>query len=254
MKKYQFLTASFLISTPILADIVLQHQPGTFFNSSDMKQIKEQIRNGEDTIVLKDGTHLSSKITKFPELKFNFGTFPVSISDVAAVAISISKTGSEKIQVITGEGFNFVCDIPEEKVDIIQYFPSIEKPTHTTNQQIDLHTINYILFKERQASLSSRPQKLYRLEFKNGDQIPVVIKQENIELSNGWHDFTLPAKDIIDLNFDGGIYGVVRDSDGTEKEIDFTFVKEKYFRVQVAKSVQTLGIPWDYILNIHLEA
>ncbi|NGX42895.1 MAG: Chromosome partition protein Smc [Chlamydiae bacterium] len=248
MIRYYVLAMSCFLSMQLSADTLLSHTAGSFFTPCDLDNIQNSALD-EDIIILNDGVQLKGKVPKLPQLQFLFGLFPLNINDAIAIAFS-KKDEQTKMQIITHDEYSFVCDIPEEMITLVQYYPSREDATHSVRQEIDPHTINYILFKERGGTSYPDPERLYTLELKNGDQLPIVIKEEKIQLSNGWRDFNLSSNKIVKLTFDNGLYGVLNGEDNKEEELDLSFVKDRYLHIQIAKTPQTLGISWDQIYQI----
>ncbi len=234
--------AGLLISTPLTADQVINHKSGTFFTKGEMETIFQHVKEGEDLIVLYDGTVLKGKVPQLPLIPFKIGKIPLQLNDALAIAFS-NDSEKDKIQIITRDGYLFVVDMPSEKIGLL--LPNMKK-------ELDPRAVSHILFAQRQASTTPRPSRLHTLQLNNGDQIPVVIAEDTIRLSNGWEDISLKPEEIIDLSFDGGLYGTVYQN-GKEKELDFSFVKDPYLHVQVVKSSQVVGIPWNQLISIKKE-
>ncbi|NGX42252.1 MAG: Chromosome partition protein Smc [Chlamydiae bacterium] len=249
MIRYHFLAASILLSTTFSAETLLSHQAGTFFTSTDLGEIHQRAQKDEDFVVLSDGIELTGEIQTLPPLRYSFGTLPIDINDVAAIAFSVEE-GRGKMQVVTQDDYSFVCDVPKETIRLVQYFPSRENYTRTINHEVNPKTISHIFFRGRGESTHFEPRKLYVLGLNNGDQLPVVIRDERLHLSNGWRDFILHTDRIIDVSFDGGLYGRLDGEKGGEEELDYSFVRGRFLHIQVAKTPQILGIPWDHVQNI----
>lgn len=197
-----------------------------------------------DKIVLNDGTQLTGKIITLPPLQFLFGQLPMNINDAASVAFVPSRERT-KMQVITWDGYSFTCDVPSEKIGLIQYSPS-----QTLHHDIEPLTINYILFKKRDHTVTPRPQQLYSLELKNGDIIPVVFVEEVIQLSNGWREYTLKTEEIVDIYYDGKLHGTVESHFGKVQELGDAFLKERHLHIKIPKGSQKLSLPWDQIRRV----
>ena len=168
MIRYPILAASLLISVSLSAQSGLPHNAGTFFSFSDYEDIQQRALEDEDLIVLTDGTQLKGKVAKLPQLRFSFGQFPLNMDEVAAIAVS--KKGTQtKMQVVTREEYSFVCNVPDEMIELAQSYPSQQNFIHAAKQEIDPHTINYVLLKRRNSDFSPKSYRLFTLELKNGD-------------------------------------------------------------------------------------
>lgn len=249
MKHRPLLCASLLLAAPLTADEVISHQSGAFFNQSEMKEILNRLHADEDVIVLHDGTRLAGKVPQLPEIPFAFGPFPLKLPDVAAIAFSESG-GKTKIQLITHDGYSYISEITSEHLPFIQYFPNVKNPKRTENKQIEIDAVSHILLTRHSYAAQPKPSRVYVLELNNGNHFPVLIAEEIIELSNGWETFSIRPEEIVDLNFDGGLYGTVQDRRGQEKELDFSFVSDRHLRVRVLNTTQTIGIPWSEVYGI----
>ncbi len=249
MRSYPFLAASFILSSPLSVDAVLNHQPGTFLSSSDLESLKDLVLKGEDVIVLRDGTQLKGSIQDLPQLNFKYGNFPLNIQDIAFLAFS-SKGGTPKMQVVSREGYVYVCDLPAERIGLVQYFPSPSSRAHKVCQEIEPRTISHVILQERDSKRAPLPRNHFALELKNGDQMPVIILDREIAISNGWSDFPIKTQDLVDISYDGGISGIIRDSEGSEKEMGLVFVKGKELKVQLSQGNKRLEIPWSQVARI----
>ncbi len=249
MKRHHLLFASLLLSAPLSADELIQHKSRTFFTDSELEQVLQNVRAGDDLIVLSDGTRLSGKVPDLPEVPFKFGKFPLKVNDLSAIAFS-EKGGKTKLQLITQDGYRFVTELGDQPIPLIQYYPSSLKPTQMTRKEIDPKTISYILLQRDRPAAQSKPSQLYMIELNNEDQIPAMIVEESIQLSNGWKEFSIRPDEIVDVSFDGGLYGTLCDRRGRKRELDYAFVKDQFIRVQIYNASQTRGIPWSEVFAI----
>lgn len=249
MKHRPLFCASLLLAAPLTADEVINHQSGAFFNQSEMREILNRIHADEDFIILRDGTRLAGKVPELPEIRFSFGPFPLKLHDVAAIAFS-DAGGKTKIQLITHDGHSYVSEVSSDSVPFIQYFPSMKNPKRTENKKIEIDSISHILLNRDSYAAQPKPSRVHVLELNNGHHFPVLIAEEKIQLSNGWEAFAIRPEEIVDVNFDGGLYGTVRGPGGKEKELDFSFVSDRHLRVRVLNSSQTIGIPWSEVYGI----
>lgn len=253
MKQHHLLFASLLLSAPLSADELIQHKSRTFFNNSELENVLQNVQVGDDLIVLSDGTRLTGKVPNLPDIPFKFGKFPLKIKDVAAVSFS-DRSENTKVQIITHDGYRFVAEVTDQNFPLIQYYPSSTHPTRMTRRELDSKQISYILIRGNSQAVSAKPSHLHVLELNNGDQIPVLIAEESIQLSNGWKEFSINPNEIVDVSFDGGLYGTLSDQRGRKRELDYAFVKDQYIRVQIFNSQQTRGIPWSEVFAIRKQA
>jgi len=249
MNHRHLLWMSILLAAPMNADEVIHHKPGEYFTQTEIKEILQRLDSEEDLLVFKDGTPLKGKVVELPKVNFSFGQFPLNVQDIAAIAFS-DVNGKTKIQMVTHEGYSFVAGTSENSLPFIQYFPSIKDPKRTHHHSIELGSVSYILLNRDSYAPEPKPSRLHLLELSNGDRFPVLIAEEEISLSNGWEKFSLRPDALLDVNFDGGLYGTVMNRTGGEKELGFSFVTDSHLRVKIYKSPQTVGIPWGEVYAI----
>ncbi len=91
---------------------------------------------------------------------------------------------------------------------------------------------------------------IHMLELNDGNRFLVSIAEEEISLSNGWKTFSVLPDALLDVHFDGGLYGTVCDRDGNKSELDFSFINGNHLKVKVLRSSQTFDIPWSEVSAI----
>lgn len=114
--------------------------------SCKLKKIRECARNDEDVVILQDGTQIIGQISHFPTIKFKDGEKVLNPDDFLCIEVGLHQ-GKVKMQLVSSEGKGFLCDLPEERFSIVQYFPSLKNPTHRLTQEISAQTISQIIFR-----------------------------------------------------------------------------------------------------------
>ena len=244
-RRYKLLSLLFLSISILGANDGLKRSDDSFFTSDELTTIKSANARIADIIVLKDGTRLEGRVTKLPDSVLKFGEIAFDPNDVFAVSFSQSK-----MQVITQEGYQFIGDFTNDLIAFSQYFPSIETPVNTLHQTIDPQKIAYILIATKKTG-DREPIGLYfTVQFKNGNVLPVHILDKSFQLSNGWNEYDLFVKRIIDINFDKVISGTVLDDEGQRRKLESSIVKDKFLHLQIVKSEKNIGVTWDEVSAI----
>lgn len=252
MKTFQLLAIGLLLNSGSKIEAYIL-QPDTLLTVTDSDQFLLSTERNIDTIVLRDGTQLTGKLHNVPLIKFKDINLTVTMNDADSLFMS-PLAQVPKMRFITPEGFSFVCDIPTERIKLIQFFPSEQTPTHTTTQEIEPHTIHHILFATKGAGFPPlRNSHGYIVELNNGDEIPVELKDEEIEVTNGWKSFGLKTSDIVHLTNEGGLYGTINNPLKGQSELDVVLIKDSHLKVEPAKTGKTILIPWEVISSIRLD-
>ncbi len=91
---------------------------------------------------------------------------------------------------------------------------------------------------------------IHNLEMNNGRSIPVILTEEKIFLNDGWNDFSIEGSELLDVKFDGGLYGKIMDSQKNEKDLEFSTVKDLVFNAVDPSNQEKLIFRWSEIFSI----
>ncbi len=219
---------------------------------------KQKAQNG-DLLVLRDGRKVSGRLEKIPDLHYPFGTVSFHVGEVASVTFGLVD-GHPKMQVITRNGENFVGDLPQEKVLFSRKVPvargdrSVRGDTNNVRYvltEIDPYDVNSLVLKNQQLSEVHAQNRFYHLSLRNGDQLAVTLEAEDIQLTDGWQDLSIPSNKLVDVQFNGGLQGSIEGEVGDE-HLGFNFVKNPTLGLRIINQGNTVRIPWDQIAELRL--
>ncbi len=238
------LTACFLtIGANAYSEVGPPKNLGMLFSYSTWSRLQDQAKSRNDIVVLSDGSHLYGQLENLPVLHYAFGDITFHDGELTTIAIAHEGTHS-KIQCITLDGQNFISDIPKEPFIFLELTPLAQRV------KIDPRDISVIMLRENKDFHSTKNPKLVSLEFKNGNQLPVVLVGDTIHLSDGRQEFHICCNNLRELSFMGGIVGWTEDEKKELKRIGFSFVKDKYVAFYIPKTQQTVKFPWDQIATL----
>ena len=222
--------------------------------AEEWEEIGDPSHFRDDLIILRDGSRIEGKIQSVPPLIYSFTKVSFELEEMAAVAVSPS-TG--KIQYVTRNGQNFIGKIPryqwkvDERIDNASTGKGSKFLKKTSYQEkiVDPKEINFVFFKQRGLSRSLVHEKFMSVLLDGGDRFPVIADTHVIRLTDGWKDFDIRTDDIRELWYNGGLQGYLS-GEGMDRELPFSFVKDRYFPIRLAKNNQKFKIPWKKIDRI----
>lgn len=193
----------------------------------------------EDQVIFRDADKACGEMVSIPSLSYQFGDISFKIKDLSLI---IFAPDNNKVQYVTHDGSSFVGSVPKEGAGDFKF--SLEMDGLYVSQALDPSRTKYIILREREARLSP-VNKLYTIELQNGDHMAVQLDSAPIRLSDGKQEFQLSPDEVIDLCFNGGLYG-----DTSKGKLGFSFLKDKYLEVHVGWGNQTLRLPWEQISHV----
>lgn len=214
--------------------------------ADDLKEnlatIYEEKNQGEEVVIsLKDGNIACGRLSRIPSIHYPFWDLSFKTSELSGIIFH--GENNQKVQYITSDGQNFIADAPNEKFKLSE--------NHFKKNQfreLDSDEIAFILFRNKENYFPYK--NLFSLELYNGDIFPVYIESDSIEVMNGKKNSIIKINELLELNFNGGVYGY-KGTKVSPKRIDFSFAKEKFLTVHVQKNSQTVKLPWNLIASIH---
>lgn len=232
--------AASLISCIALQALEKAEPPkGLWLSSQDWQELRASAHCKEDQVIYIDGQKECGEVVNVPSLVYKFGDIAFKIKDLSLI---IFAPENNKVQYITHDGSSFVGSLPKEPSQSVKF--SVETEGLHLDQAIDPSRTKYIILKEREARLNPK-NKLYNIELQNGDHLSVQLDGAPIKLSDGHREFHLTPDEVIDLCFNGGLYGST-----SKGRLGFSFLKDKYLEVHVAWGKQTLRLPWEQISHL----
>ncbi len=156
------------------------------------------------------------------------------------------------MQVVTQNGENFIGDLPQEKILFSRRVPVANGERESVRYvltEIDPEDINTLVLRNRVPSDSGG--RFYHLTLRTGDHLAVILDPEEIHLSDGWRDISIPSNRIVDVQFNGGLQGSIEGPIGDE-HLGFNFVKSPTIGLRVVNQENSVRIPWDQIAEIRV--
>lgn len=206
-----------------------------------------------DMVVHRDGTKVFGRIEALPPIQYAFGAVSFRVDEVAAVAFHSKE---EKVEYVTRSGQKFIGSLkrrpwPFQKQVIkeVKLGPFMRDQVSYQPGTIDPDEVNFILFKQRGDPVSFIGDRYHKLVLRGGDQFPVIVATTEINLSDGWKDFTIRPKRISDVLFNGGLQGYLK-GEGFDQKLPFSFVRDHFLDVRLAKNGEVLRIPWENIERV----
>lgn len=236
------------LAAPLHSELPLEGQfpkaPNALF-SFDEWQCCSQLATDDDIVFMKDGSLCRGRLEALPPIAYSFGSLSFLPEEIALVSF-IEHSQQLKVQYITKEGEDFVGSFGAEGVAFMEK----REGSAPLLRRLDPRQIQTVLVRKRQTDDAVGNTRLFSLEFKNGDRLPITPASESILLTNGRQDYALRVQDLIDISYNGGVQGIVKDDTLGIKRLDYSLVKDKYFTVQLTRKGDTLKLPWDKIAAI----
>lgn len=225
--------------TTILAGALVTAQADEVSHRSVFAYSKEmglsgQLRAVHDIVILKDGSYLQGKLSSVPVLKFSFG--PVNFTPDEISLIATTDGPDRKIKIKTRSGETYVGSSQSNAVAF-------------AGTQLDLDQVDCILVKSRgQRELQFSGERLH-VTLQSGDQFPVEIADRYIELSDGWSQKRIDRSQVIDLFFNGGLFGTIKEN-REEIDLPLSFVKQQSIRFVAPLVNHHIQVPWKQIVRL----
>ncbi len=222
--------------------------------SNQWRDFNSQKTNAGDVLVLRDGRKVNGRLERVPDLHFPFGNVTFNVNDVASVTFGLTN-GVPKMQVVTQNGENFIGDLPQERILFSRRVPIANGERNGQGDsryiltEIDPEDISTLVLKSRATNESNG--RFYHLTLRTGDHLAVILDPEEIHLSDGWRDISIPSNRIVDVQFNGGLQGAIEGPVGDE-HLGFNFVKSSTIGLRIVNQENSVRIPWDQIAEIRV--
>lgn len=211
---------------------------------------RQEVYDG-DVVILSDGQRLVGRLQQIPSIDYSFGSVDFEPDEVASLSFG-RVHGLPKMQVITREGYNFIGNMPKGQ---LQFEEDVEDPTSgkysSVKRPLDPYDVNYVVLEPSQEP-SGHQEKFFHVSLKNGDEVSVLLSNEAIHLTDGWHDQDIPSDSLSRVCFNGGLHGYYEGQEGDET-LGFAFVKDSHLNMRLAKDQNLLRMPWTQIDSVHVD-
>lgn len=235
------------LSSPLhAANIRDYYKPiGDVFTYEEWKRAQQFADETDDVVLISNGPAIHGKFETLPFLSFSFGDLQLDPSSLALIAF-LDEGQQVRAQYISRQGESYVGRLKDNTV----VFQEKSSTGGYIGRVIDPRTIDAIVLAPRNDTPVVENQKLYSVELKNGDILPIAPAVDVINLTDGRKDTALPVSDIVEVTYNGGLQGLVNDGNGGTKDLGFSLVKDKYFCFHLASKEQTLKMPWENVAAI----
>lgn len=250
----------FCFSAEVLsARVKYTKPPGRTFTfcleEGDWEKIGNPKHLKEDLVVLRDGRRLWGRIHQIPPIRYPFAKVNFSCHEVAAVHF---KPDPKKplMQVLTRNGQNYIGAMSMEGIAFVEkqlVYSSTKKrakpKVHYIKSTLQPAEINFIFLKKRGKVKGLMGKNVFSFILNNGDRFPAMIEEPFIQLTDGWNEFAIRSKDIIDLQYRGGLQGRTK-GEALDEELSFSYVKNPVLSIRLAKNGQRIKLPWKEVSRI----
>lgn len=225
--------------TTILAGALVTAQADEVSHRSVFAYSKEmglsgQLRAVHDIVILKDGSYLQGKLSSVPVLKFSFGPANFTPDEISLIATTDGPDRKIKIKTRSGETY-----VGSSQSNAVAF----------AGTQLDLDQVDCILVKSRgQRELPFSGERLH-VSLQSGDHFPVEIADRYIELSDGWSQKRIDRSQVIDLFFNGGLFGTIKEN-REEIDLPLSFVKQQSIRFVAPIGNHHIQVPWKQIVRL----
>lgn len=235
---------------PLHASIA-SHPSGQIFTPTEWRRMGSYANGSGDLLVLHNGNRFCGEVQQIPEIAFSFGVVALAPEDVSLISF-VQVDGRPKIQVVTRDGQNYVGPYNAETISFIERKPAEGRSVTTQERQFALSDVNFIALQPRRRLSSDPIDRFYHLTLQSGDRVSVVLDREDLHLTDGWQERTIPSRQLVEASFNGGIQGTIEDEFG-EKELGFAFVKESSLGLRVPHCQDCVRMPWELVEHLKVD-
>lgn len=205
------------------------------FSPAEWGKLGRTERFRRDVVVFKDGSQYWVDVVQVPELHYPFAVVRFSLDEVAAVAFSTAGDHT-KMQVVTRNGQNYIGTVEGSEIDL-------------GAGSVPVSEVDTLVLKQRSCVGPLLHERFHSVVMVNGDRFPVMMDSYRIQLSDGVRDFSIKSEDIVDVQFRGGLHGYLR-GEALDRPLEYSYVRDEYLQVKLAKDDSRLRIPWAEIDRI----
>lgn len=248
---YRLLIDVVVLGSMALAPEVQENTPSASlsFQQWDAVLFPEDIR--KDVVQLKNGRKLYGELKSIPSLYYSFGQVPFDLSSVRGVEVW-SAGGKAKARYRDDQGLNYAGTLKDRHFLFVEQSSSLTEPASL--RKLPVHEVSEIFLynrKEPESQEDALSGRLYRLEWKNGDQLVFISCTPSLALQTRGKNKALPFDRIVKVRIDGGLYGDIREK-GVDKDLELSLLTHRYLTIYVPKLNQTLRIPWNDLAEIEV--
>lgn len=216
-----------------------------FISYEDWEEISTQFQGNKHQIVLKSGSKLVGTLVKLPALNYTFTSFDFDPQEILVIAAVQTPEGL-KLQYVTHSGQNYVATPSVDRFVYIASESDLSGNSKEIKKEIDPILVDYILLNHPSIPFAGYNGRLSSLEFQNSDQLPVILLNDAIAITDGWAEKSLKSSDLIQISFQGGLCAKVYKEERIV-DIDFSYIKEPFLSVQVERDKHHMKFPWSQI-------
>ena len=234
----KWVIASCLVATALSG---VEKGTSTWISKKDWEAFLSSKKCDTDAVLLHDGSDLCGQLEKIPTLSYSFANLTFTPSKIAFIALAETGQGV-KLQIVTRDGQNYLADLGKGKF----VFNVQESNGAYVKKEIDPKKVRLIVLKERETFTATPFSKISTIEMRNGDQIPALLQDEPLVLTDGWREITLKPSEIIELSFNGGVHGRILEG-GLPTELNFKFIQEPTLGFTIPQNGEKINLPWEKI-------
>lgn len=235
----------FALSTLLIGAVLTTHADATpqrsVFSYSKEVGLSGQLRAVQDLVILRDGSLLQGELSSVPSLKFTFGSVELPPEEISMLSTVEGVSPMLKIVMRSGEVY---AGTPEHFTVTF-----VEKQRGDVSVNLNLNEVDSILVKPRTKRENPFIMDSLHVSLRNGEQFPVQIADRYIELSDGWSVKRIERHQVVDLYFNGGLFGTIANDQG-EEELPLSFVKQQSIRFVAPVGNHHIQVPWKQIAQL----
>ncbi len=200
-----------------------------------------QVRILSDLAVFKDGTQIQGTLTGTPTLSFSFGSVNIPPKEIDLISTISSRPGYVLVKTVRGEAY--IGKAAGQKIVFREMGPKGHE-----ERSISLEKIAFVLMKPQDVPASH--SEALHLTLHNNETFPVLMVDPAIELTDGFSTKRIEPKKIIELSFNGGLYGRLMGKGAIPEELPLSFVKSPIVNIVTLDGKHSLRMPWTNIFKV----
>jgi hypothetical protein len=206
-----------------------------------------QLRAVQDILLLKGGHQMQGELKSTLSLSLPFGIKTFSLEEISLISASLTDVGKVSVRTCDGELYSGTA---QESYIIFSQSAREDGHTYDSNElSVPIREIDAILLKPRRTYSSDEFRTGLHVILQNGDIFPVMIADREILLTDGWNEKKIVSSQVLNLAFNGGVYGKVLGESG-EEELPLLFSKSQVIHFVVPSTNQKLQLPWKNIVQL----
>lgn len=209
----------------------------------------------DDVVVTKDGRIIFGKIRKLPPIIYSFGEVYFEREELSAISFG-DDDYEGKMEYLTRNGQVFIGDVNykgwvflRKEVECKEVFGVETTRVYYVPALFDSKNVRYVIMAQLGHNPKLTGEGIMSMVLKNGDRFPFVPETYHINLSDGNNDFQIVSSEISEVRVKGGLRGYMKGEAG-DVELPFSFIKDRTFRIRLAKDSKRMKVPWEEIDTI----